>query len=137
MPRIEERIHVDAPIDQVYRFWTNFESFPRFMENVDQVKMTGPKTLHWKAHIAGTPVEWDAEITELKPSEKVAWRSTTGTGNSGEVTFARADTGTDVHVILEYTPPAGAVGATLDQFARATERNVEEDLQNFRRMVER
>ncbi len=136
MPRVEERIQVSAPIEQVYNFWTNFESFPRFMDNVDEVKRTGPKTLHWKAHIMGMPVEWDAEITSLKPNELVAWRSTGGAGNNGEVRFTRTDTGTEVHVVLEYAPPASAVGPALDQFTRATERNVEEDLQNFRRMVE-
>lgn len=136
MPRIEERIHVNAPVEQVYNFWTNFESFPRFMENVDEVIRTGPKTMHWKAHVMGVPVEWDAEIIELRPNERVAWQSVSGTGNSGEITFTRVDQGTDVYVILDYAPPAGSVGAALDQFTRATERTVEEDLQNFRKIVE-
>ena len=64
-----------------------------------------------------TTVEWDAEITEERPNELLAWRSLPGSQieNSGSVRFkkAPADRGTEVHVSLKYEPPAGKARAAL------------------------
>ena len=70
MSRIEKKIVVDAPLDDVYAQWTQFEAFPEFMEGVVEVRQLDDKRLHWKAKIAGKEKEWDAEIFEQTPDER-------------------------------------------------------------------
>ena len=91
MSTIEESIEVDVPIRTAYNQWTQFEEFPSFMEGVVQVTQVDEKRLHWVAEIAGVRREWDAEITEQHPDERIAWTSTTGMRNAGVVTFHRID----------------------------------------------
>ncbi len=73
MNRVEKEIRVDAPVETVYREWTDFERFPRFMSNVEQVSRDDEDTLFWKASVgpAGTR-EWRAKITEMVPNERVS-----------------------------------------------------------------
>src|SRR5687767_16012271 len=105
METIRESIEVDVPISTAYNQWTQFEEFPQFMEGVEQVQQLDDTHLHWVAEIGGTRREWDAEIAEQKPDERVAWHSTTGAKNAGVVTFHRLDdTRTKVMLQLEFDP---------------------------------
>ena len=78
---------VNQPIDIVYNQWTQFEEFPKFMEGVEQVRQLDDRHLHWVAEIAGKREEWDAEILEQVPDQRIAWRSTSGARNAGVVSF--------------------------------------------------
>ena len=72
------------------RFWHNFENLPRFMRHLESVTVIGERRSHWKAKApAGKTVEWDAETTEDRPNELIAWRSTAGADvdNAGTVRF--------------------------------------------------
>src|SRR3954470_24203820 len=91
MSTIEESVDVAVPVREVYNAWTQFEDFPSFMEGVTAIKQIDDTHLHWNAEIAGITREWDAEVTEQHPDERVAWKSTTGTQNAGVVTFHRLD----------------------------------------------
>src|SRR5438093_11376689 len=71
MESIEKTIEVDAPVKKVYNQWTQFEEFPRFMEGVEEVKQLDDKHLHWVAEIAGKKKEWDAEIMQQIPDERI------------------------------------------------------------------
>src|ERR671918_2106146 len=84
----EYSIEVNVPVRTAYNQWTQFEEFPHFMEGVEEVRQLDDKRLHWRAKIAGKTEEWDAEITEQTPDQRIAWRSTTGAENSGAVSFA-------------------------------------------------
>jgi uncharacterized membrane protein len=84
---IEQSIEVDVPVSTAYNQWTQFEDFPRFMEGVRKVKQLDDKRLHWRAEIGGKEVEWDAEITQQEPDQRIAWRSTSGRSNAGSLTF--------------------------------------------------
>ncbi len=109
MSTIEKSIEVDAPISTVYNQWTQFEEFPQFMEGVDEVRQLDDTHLHWVASFGGTQHEWDAEIVEQRPDERIAWRTTSGTGHSGIVTFEPAGTGeTRVSLHID-TDPHGLV----------------------------
>ena len=113
--RVEKRFVINAPIENVYEFWNNFENFPKFMTTLDSVVRMSDTRSHWisKAPL-GTTVEWDAETTKNVPNDVIAWRSTTGdVPNSGEVRFKRSGPKTRVKVRLEYTPPAGKIGETI------------------------
>src|SRR6476620_1501986 len=91
MSTIEESIEVNARLRSVYDKWTQFEDFPLFMEGVEEIRQVDDTHLHWVAECGGSRHEWDAEITEQKPDERVAWRNTDGKDNAGVVTFHRLD----------------------------------------------
>src|SRR3712207_3302222 len=94
MPTIEKSVEVNVPLTTAYNQWTQFEEFPQFMDGIDEVRQLDDTHLHWVASFGGNRHEWDAEITEQRPDERVAWRSTEGKGNAGVVTFHRIDEGT-------------------------------------------
>src|SRR5881628_3560075 len=88
MERIEKSIEVRCPVHAVYNQWTQFEEFPRFMAGVKEVKQLDDTHVHWHAEIWGKDKEWDAEIVEQVPDQRIAWRSTTAdTPNAGSVRF--------------------------------------------------
>lgn len=132
----EDTIEVPAPVDEVYRRWSDFTRFPEFMSNVEEVRKTGNNTYHWVARIFGIKEEWDAEVTDREPDRRLSWQSTSGAQNSGTVTFrALPDDKTEVSLRLEYTPPGGQVGETIDKLTQTTRREVTEDLKNFKRLM--
>src|SRR5438094_3966883 len=85
MATIEKSIDVEVPVRAAYNQWTQFEDFPRFMEGVEEVKQVSDTRLHWIAEIAGVRREWDAEITEQTPDQRIAWKTTSGAQNDGVV----------------------------------------------------
>ena len=105
MSTIEESIDVEVPVRTAYDQWTQFEEFPTFMEGFESVTQIDDTHLHWVAEIAGVRREWDAEISEQHPDERVAWWATDGTNNAGVVTFhRRSDTTTRVMLQLDFEP---------------------------------
>ena len=130
-----QSIDVELPVRTVYDQWTQFEEFPRFMEGVRSVRQIDDRHLHWVAEIAGVEREWDAEITEQHPDERIAWRSTSGTENAGVVTFHRlGDTRTRVALQLDIEPDGivEKVGDTLG----FVDRRAKGDLERFREFIE-
>src|ERR1044072_5276070 len=87
MPKVEQSIEVNVPVSTAYNQWPQFEEFPMFMEGIDEVRQTDNTHLHWAANIGGQHEEWDAEITEQHPDQRIAWRAIGGKKNSGVVTF--------------------------------------------------
>ena len=105
MSTIEQSVEVDVPVRTAYNQWTQFEEFPRFMEGVEQVQQLTDTRLHWIAKIAGAQREWDAEITEQIPDQRIAWKTMAGAQNDGVVTFHRVGDGrTKVMLQLEFDP---------------------------------
>ena len=102
----QDSIEVDIPISTAYNQWTQFEDFPRFMKDVEEVRRVDDTHLHWRANIAGQPVEWDAEITTQIPDRRISWRSTSGPPNSGAVSFDRVtDNRTRITLRMSYRAP--------------------------------
>ena len=135
MAVIEESIVVKVPVQAAYNQWTQFEEFPRFMEGIEQVRQMDNKRLHWKAEVAGKTEEWDAEITEQRPDERVAWKSISGRTNGGAVTFHRlSDAETKLMVQIDYEPE-GVVEKVGDAFG-VVERRTKADLERFKEFIE-
>jgi uncharacterized membrane protein len=134
MATIEKSIDVGVPVSVAYDQWTQFEEFPQFMDGIVEVKQLDDKHVHWVAEVGGERKEWDAEIVEQKPDRIIAWRSTSGTPNSGRVEFEPIDDGTRISVEMEYDTEGvkESVGAALG----VDEGQVEEDLERFRELVE-
>src|SRR5437867_11606498 len=105
MTRVEKTIDVDVPVTTAYNQWTQFEDFPRFMEGVREVRQLDDRHLHWKAKVGGKDEEWDAEIREQLPDQRIIWRNTSGAENAGMVTFdALGEHQTRVHLEMSYDP---------------------------------
>jgi uncharacterized membrane protein len=135
MSSIEAGIEVDVPIRVAYNQWTQFEEFPRFMEGVEEVRQVDETRLHWKARIAGVSREWDAEVVEQTPEERVAWSSTDGSRNAGVVTFHRLnDDRTKVMLQLDFEPE-GWAESTADALGMVR-RRVTSDLERFKTFIE-
>ena len=130
-----QSIDVDVPVSTAYNQWTQFESFPRFMEGVERIDQLSPTKTHWVTKIAGVEREFDAEITEQHPDERVAWTTSNGTHQSGVVTFHRiSDTTTRVTLQLDHDP-RGFVEKVGDALG-IIERRTKGDLQNFKKFIE-
>ena len=135
MSVIEKSIEINVPVRAAYNQWTQFEEFPKFMEGVKQVKQLDDKHLQWKADIGGKEKEWNAEITEQIPDERIAWTSRGGAINAGVVTFHRlSDSKSKVMLQMEYDPQ-GFVEHVGDAVGVVTQR-VQGDLERFKQYIE-
>ena len=113
---VQDSIEVEVPIRTAYNQWTQFEEFPNFMKDVEDVRQIDDTHLYWRATIAGEPVEWTSEITTQIPDRRISWRSTSGPPNSGAVTFDRVtEHRTRVTLRMSYRAPgiAEKVGDAL------------------------
>jgi uncharacterized membrane protein len=132
---VQESIDLDVPVRVAYDQWTQFESFPSFMDGVEEVRQLDDTHLHWKVEVGGHVTEWDAEITEQRPDERVAWKSTDGTPNAGVVTFHRlGDNASRVMVQIEH----GAEDA-IEKAGSALgfdSRRVKSSLERFKQFIE-
>ena len=135
MTTIEKTVDVHAPVRRVYDQWTQFESFPAFMDGVDRIVQVTPTTTHWETSIGGVHREFDAEITEQHPDERIAWHTVDGPHQAGVVTFHRLDdTTTRVNLQMEYHPDTivEKAGAALGVVSN----RVQGDLNRFREFLE-
>jgi uncharacterized membrane protein len=135
MKTIEESIEIEAPLSTAYNQWTQFESFPQFMEGVERVEQKGDTKLHWVAEVGGEKREWDAEITEQHPDHRVAWKALDQGGPSGVVTFHKLDDAhTKVMVQMEYEPEG--VKESMGSFVGLDSHRVKGDLEAFKEFIE-
>ncbi len=135
MDEMTATVDIGVPVRTAYNQWTQFEEFPHFMEGVEEVRQLGDTRLHWVASIAGVRREWDAEITEQVPDQRIAWRATEGTNNAGVVTFHRLeDDVTRVALQLDIEPE-GFVETVADKMG-FIRRRAEADLERFKAMIE-
>ncbi len=137
---IQKTLYIDAPIDQVYAFWSNYENFPMFMSHVRAVKDLGGGRSHWSVSgPGGLPIEWNAVLTQQSPDEVLAWRSEAGSmlENAGIIRFAPSGSGTRVNLRFCYHPPAGGAGEAVAQLLGSDPRaKVNEDLGRMKSLLE-
>lgn len=135
MATTEKSIDVNVPISTAYNQWTQFEEFPQFMSDVESIEQVDDRRLHWVVKIAGVDREFDAEITEQRPDERIAWRSTSGVGHAGVVTFHKLDDNTTrIMFQLEMVPDSTieAAAEKVGVLSLAAER----DMKNFKEFIE-
>jgi uncharacterized membrane protein len=135
MSTVEKSIDVNVPLRTAYDQWTQFEEFPRFMEGVQSVRQLDDTRLHWVAEVGGQHKEWDAEITEQEPDQRIAWTSTSGARNAGVVTFHRIDDDTTRVTLNMDVEPEGAMESAGDAMG-FLDRQVEGDLERFKEFIE-
>jgi uncharacterized membrane protein len=135
MSQIEQSIQVAVPVRTAYDQWTQFEEFPRFMEGVEEIRQVDDTHLHWRTKVAGREKEFDAEITEQTPDQRIAWTATEGAEHAGVVTFHRVgDDETRIMVQMDVEPD-GAVEKAGDALGLVT-RRVKGDLERFKELIE-
>jgi uncharacterized membrane protein len=139
---VKEQITVGRSPEELYRFWRDFQNLPRFMEHLESVRVIDDRRSRWTARApAGSSVEWEAEITEDRPNERISWRSSANAEvpNHGTVRFAPApgDLGTEIHVELRYDPPGGKLGALVAKlFGEEPGQQVKGDLRRLKQVLE-
>ncbi len=135
MASIMESVDVDVDVSTAYNQWTQFESFPHFMSGVDSIEQRDPTHTHWKTTIAGVTREFDTEISEQHPDERIAWKSTDGTTHAGVVTFHRlGDNQTRVTAQIDWEPEGLAEKA--GSVVGVDDRQVKSDLKRFKGYIE-
>jgi len=140
--RVDRSIIVERPIQEVYRFWRNFENLPRFMKHLISVRPSGHRRYQWVARAPmSMKVEWEAEVIEDVEPWLISWRSVPGSQirNAGSVRFAiaHASRGTEIHVNLAYKPPAGPWGALVARMlGEEPSIQVRDDLRHFKHIME-
>jgi len=135
METVEKIIEVNAPLTTVYNQWTQFESFPEFMEGIIEVTQLDEKRLHWKATVAGQVKEWDAEIIQQTPDSLIAWRSISGPKHNGTVSFrSRGPNRTEIMVRVEFQPES--MLESLAGTFGVVGRRIEGDLERFKEFIQ-
>jgi uncharacterized membrane protein len=124
---VEQQVDVAAPLARAYGFWTQFEDFPRFMGCVEEVRHLDDTHLRWRVRTGDGVREWNAELVEVRPDERIAWRATDGFACTEVVSFHPLDDG-----ITRVT-----VFAEVDDVLESIARSVDQDLQRFKALLER
>ena len=130
----EAHTRVDRPVSTVYNQWTQFESFPEFMQGVNKVTQLDDATTQWDVEIAGVEREFTAEIVEQRPDRSIHWRSQTEPLHEGRVSFAPQGDATDVTLWLNFQPD-GVIEQLGDKLGFVKTR-VEGDLDRFKHFIE-
>lgn len=138
---VEKRIHVAAPPEEVFRFWTDYQNFPRFMANVKDVQRVSEGLSRWTVSgPAGVPVHWTAEVSRVIPDRLIEWRAAAGSvvRHDGSVRFDPGNgNGTRITVRLRYFPPAGEFGhAIAALFGADPKTEMDADLLRMKTMIE-
>jgi uncharacterized membrane protein len=138
--RVEQSVMVNRPLEEVYTYWRKLENLPTFMEHLESVNEIDAKRSHWVARApAGRTVQWNADIVADEPNRRIAWKSVEGSDveTAGQVLFEPEGKETRVRVVLEYSPPAGVLGAVVAKlFGEEPSQTVKEDLRRFKQMME-
>jgi uncharacterized membrane protein len=137
---IQKTLYIDAPIDQVYAFWSNYENFPLFMSHVREVEDMGEGRSRWSVSgPGGLPIEWKSLLTQQVPNEVIAWRSESGSmlENAGVIRFATSGNGTRVNLRFCYLPPAGGAGQAVAELLGTDPRGkLNKDLGRMKTLLE-
>ncbi len=136
MSQVVETVDVEVPVGVAYNQWTQFETFPEFMDGVEQINQLDATRSHWVTKVGGVTREFDTEITEQHPDERVAWRTVAGeVEHGGVVTFHRlGDSHTRVTIQIDWKPQglvekAGAAVGVDDHQVKA-------DAKRFKTFIE-
>jgi uncharacterized membrane protein len=135
MASFERSIEINVPVRTAYNQWTQFEAFQQFMDGVEEVRQLDDTRLHWKASIAGKEEEWNATITDQVPDRHVAWRSTSGSENTGVIHFQPLGPNqTKVTAVIDYDPEG--IVENVGEKRGFVGRRVEGDLEQFKSFIE-
>ena len=131
----EDSVEVDVPATTAYDQWTQFEEFPHFMEGVQEVRQLSDTMTHWRVEIAGVEREFDAEITEQHPDERIAWHSVDGPTHAGVATFHKLEDDRS-KVMLQLDLETDGIVEKAGEALGFVERRIKGDLARFKEFIE-
>ncbi|MEV7427941.1 MULTISPECIES: SRPBCC family protein [unclassified Streptomyces] len=135
MSVIEGAVDVEVPVRMAYNQWTQFECFPRFMRGVRRVDRSRSAMTHWVTGFGGVTREFDAEITEQRPDDRVVWRTVGPPRLTGSVCFLPlGESRCRVTLRIDFAP-RGAVERAGDALG-VVRRQVHADLRRFKEYIE-
>ncbi|MCX4235028.1 SRPBCC family protein [Streptomyces sp. NPDC020707] len=136
MSTVKEAVEVEVPVSVAYNQWTQFEEFPKFMEGVEEIRQVDDRHNHWTTKIGGVKREFDTEIVDQFPDERITWRTTSGdTRQKGTVSFQRLDdTRTRVQLVMDVEPTGVAEQAA--DLTGTIDRRVKGDMKRFKEYIE-
>jgi len=134
-------VTVARPVAEVYAWWRNLHNLAAVMTNVESITVLDERRSLWKVRVAGKLVEWQAEITDSRPDDVIAWRTLHDADvvHSGNVRFVAAPggRGTEVHVDVDVTPWGGRVGKAVAKLGRQIpQQQVSNDLRRVKQVLE-
>lgn len=137
---VHKTMTINRPVEDVYRFWRDLSNLPRCMRHLESVTPLGNGRSHWIAKgPAGMRVEWDAEIINEEENRVIGWRSLelADVVSAGSVNFRECEGGTEIVVRLQYSPPAGRMGALIARlFGEEPSQQIQEDLTRVKQCLE-
>jgi uncharacterized membrane protein len=138
--KVQKAINIFAPIDEVYRFWRNFENFPMFMNHVKEISVNNDVSTWKVAGPADSAYQFQSYITQDIPNELIAWETLpeSDVHSAGFVRFdENRDGSTRVTVQMSYVPPVGVVGHAVAQLFGVDPRQaMHEDLIRLKTLLE-
>lgn len=139
--QVTRSIIVKGNVSDIYDLWADFENFPNFMENLEDVTRLDPTSSRWTLKgPLDTELTWTAEMTRMEKNKRIAWNSKDDEGavtTSGQVTFNQLpDSQVEVTTVVQYGLPGGALGDAVASLFSNPEKRVEEDLRNFKSFAE-
>jgi uncharacterized membrane protein len=137
MSKVKETMDVEVPVHTAYNQWTQLEEFPKFMEGVEKITQLDDRHSRWTTNVGGVRREFDTEIIDQLPDDRIAWRTTSGdTRQKGLVSFERLDEAhTRVELVME-VEPSGAAEKAAD-LTGTIDRRIKGDMQRFKEYIER
>lgn len=139
---LRETVTVAISPEEAYTRWRRLEDLPHYMTHLESVRVLDDRRSHWVTRpVAGTRLEWDAEIINDEPGRVIGWRSLPDANviSAGSVAFkpAPGGHGTEVHVTMQYQPPAGRLGGAFAKLlGNDPAWQVREDLRRFKQVIE-
>jgi uncharacterized membrane protein len=137
MPKVDDSIEVQVPVQQAYNQWTQFEEFPKFMDGIQSVQQLDDGHVKWVAEVRGETRQWTTEITEQRPDERIAWRTIEGeVKNDGIVTFEQVgDDQTRINVEMDVEGESGMENVA-GELLGVVKSQVRGDLERFKQLIE-
>lgn len=100
-----ETVDVEAPVQTAWELWNDVERWPEFLSHVEKVARVDDRRFSWWLSLPGADKDFTAELTEVVPGERIAWKTTNGVEHAGVVTFHRlSDTSSRVTLQVSYNP---------------------------------
>ena len=138
MPKVQDSIEVQVPVQQAYDQWTQFEDFPKFMDGIQSVLQLDETHVQWVAEIGGATRQWTTEVTEQKPDEKIAWKTIDGeVKNDGVVTFEQVGDGlTRINLEMDVEGES-TMENVAGELLGVVKDQVHGDLERFKELIEK
>ncbi|MFJ4823373.1 SRPBCC family protein [Streptomyces bacillaris] len=102
---IVETVDIKAPVAVTWALWSDVARWPKFLSHVQRVDPLDERRFAWQLSLPGAEKSFVAELTEVVPENRIAWKTTEGVHHAGVVTFHRLDDfSSRVALQIEYDP---------------------------------